>query len=180
MRIAVISTTALLLTLLACETALACNCLPLSPAESYKNADVVFEGELLAIRHLPQTSHYSLAYTFEVHRFLKGSASTVVAVFGDGSECDATYESGFVYRVYAKATDGTFTSGTCAGNSIVGAVNNTGAANRGQGVFVVRTFQYPPPAYWRSLVISTLQICGLGVLLGSGVFVWRRYFMKLT
>jgi len=173
MRLALFATT-LLLMLLACETALACNCLPLSPAESFNNADVVFEGELIRITTLPTSSSFSFASTFKVTRSLKGSAGTVVSIFGDGSECDATYEPGFVYRVYAKETDGTLTNGTCAGNSIVGAANQT------EGMFVSRSFSYARPAYWRSFLMSTLQICGLGVLLGSGVFVWRRYFMKLT
>ena len=185
MRIALVATT-LLLVLVASETALACNCLPLSPVESEKNADVVFEGELIRTSSLPLSSRFAFASTFKVTRSLKGSAGTFVAIFADGNECDATYEPGFVYRVYAKEADGTLTSGACAGNAIVGAANNlggadnVGAANTGGGVFVLRTFRYPPPTYWRSLLISTLQICGLGVLLGSGVFVWRRYFMKLT
>lgn len=166
--------------MIACETALACDCLPLSPVESYKNADVVFEGELIRTTSLPLSSRFAFASTFKVTRSLKGSAGTVVAIFADGNECDATYEPGFVYRVYAKEADGTLTSGACAGNSIVGAANNIGGADKNVGMFVLRTFSYPQPSYWRKFLISTLQICGLGVLLGSGVFVWRRYFVKLT
>ena len=166
--------------LVASETALACNCLPLSPVESSNNADVVFEGELVRTYSLPLSSRFAYASTFKVTRSLKGSTGAFVAIFADGNECDAAFEPGFVYRVYAKDGDGTLTSGACAGNSIVGAANNVGGANNGQGVFVLRTFAYSPPAYWRSFLMSTLQICGLGVLLGSGVFVWRRYFMKLT
>ena len=173
MRIALFATT-LLLMLVACETALACNCLPLSAVESDKNADVVFEGELIRTTSLPLSSKFAFASTFKVTRTLKGAAGAFVAIFADGNECDATYEPGFIYRVYAKEADGTLTSGACAGNSIVG------AAEKNVGMFVLRTFPYPPPSYWRRFLINTLQICGLGVLLGSGVFVWRRYFIKLT
>jgi hypothetical protein len=173
MRIALLATT-LLFMVLTCETALACNCRVLSPAESFNNADVVFEGELIRVATLPTSSSFSFASTFKVTRSLKGSAGTFVSIFGDGSECDATYEPGFVYRIYAKEADGMLTNGTCAGNSIVGVASNT------EGMFVSRSFSYAPPPYWRSFLMSTLQICGLGVLLGSGVFVWRRYFMKLT
>ena len=172
MRLALFATT-LLLMLLACETALGCNCLPLSPVESYQNADVVFEGELIRTTSLPSSSSFSFAYTFKVARSLKGSPGTVVAIFGDGSECDARYEPGFIYRVYAKETDRTLTSGTCAGNELVG------AANEMVGMFVPAV-SYAQPPYWERWLMSVLQICGLGVLLGSGVFVWRRYFMKLT
>ena len=173
MRIALFATT-LLFMLVASETALACDCVPLSPVESYNNADVVFEGELIRTTSLPLSSRFAFAYTFKVNRPLKGSAGTVVSIFGAGNECDATYEPGFVYRVHAKEADGTLTSGACAGNAIVG------AANARLGMFVSRTFSYSQPPYWQRWLMSTLQICGLGVLLGSGVFVWRRYFMKLT
>ena len=171
MRIALISTT-LLLMLMACETALACDCLRLSPAENEKNADVVFEGELIRTTSLPLSSRFAFASTFKVTRTLQGSAGAVVSIFAVGNECDATYEPGFIYRVYAKEAGGTLTSGACAGNSIVA------AANRSVGMFVSRTFSYSQPSYWRSYLMRTLQICGLGVLLGSGVFVWRRYFIN--
>ena len=154
--------------LVASETALACNCLPLSPEESYNNADVVFEGELIRARSLPLSSRFAYAYTFEVTKPLKGSAGTVVSIFGAGNECDARFEPGFVYRVHAKAADGTLTSGTCAGNSIVGAAP-------------LRAFVYVQPRIdWQRGFMNTFAICGLGVLLGSGVFVWRRYLTRLT
>jgi hypothetical protein len=166
-RVALMATTFLLLTLLSCDAVLACNCLPLSPNESLRNADVVFEGRLLGITRLPSSSHFSLAYTFDVRKSVKGSAGTVVSVFGEGNECDAYFEPGFIYRVYASNEDGTFTSGTCAGNQII-------------GTFVSRSFSHvPPPPYWPRFLLSMVEICGLGVLLGSGVFVWRRCVTKL-
>ena len=174
MRLALLATTALLLTLLACESVLACNSLPVSPVESYKNADVVFKRELVHSKRLPSSSSVSFSYTFAVNRSLKGPDGTVVSIFGAGSEGDASYEPGFLYPVYAKEADDTLTGETCAGNSIIG------AANEMAGVFVSRTFSYSPPLYWQRWLMSGLQICGLGVLLGSGVFVWRRYFMKST
>src|SRR6185503_14149742 len=101
MRLALFATMVLLLTLVASDTALACNCFPLSPAESFKNADVVFEGELLGITRLPPASRYSLAYRFKVRKAVKGWFGNVVSVFGDGTDCDPFFAPGFVYRVYA-------------------------------------------------------------------------------
>ena len=167
-RVALLATTFLVLTLLSCDTALACKCLPLSPDENLQNADVVFEGRLLGITRLPSTSRFSLAYTFDVRKSVKGSAGNVISIFGEGSECDAYFEPGFIYRVYANNEDGTFTSRTCAGNEII-------------GTFVSRSFSSipPQPAYWQCLFVNLVEICGLGVLLGSSVFVWRRYVTKL-
>jgi hypothetical protein len=167
-RVALIATTFLLLTLLGCDTALACNCLPLSPNESLRNADVVFEGRLLGVTRLPSSSRFSLAYTFDVRTSMKGSVSTVVSIFGEGSECDAYFEPGFIYRVYANNNDGTFTSGSCSGNQII-------------GTFTSRSISYgpPPQPYWQRIFLSLVEVCGLGVLLGSGVFVWRRCVAKL-
>ena len=168
MRLALFATTVLLLTLLACDTARACNCLPVSPSESMMNADVVFDGELIRITRLPSSSSYSVAYTFKVHKSLKGTADSVVSLFSDGTDCDAYFEPGFIYRVYASDVDGAFRSGTCAGNEIMGAV-------------APRSFTYVQPhPYWSRLFMNLLAVCGLGVLLGSGVFVWRRYVTKLT
>jgi hypothetical protein len=131
-------------------------------------ADVVFDGELIRITRLPSSSSYSVAYTFKVHKSLKGTADTVVSLFSDGTDCDAYFEPGFIYRVYASDVDGTFRSGSCAGSEITGAV-------------VPRTFTYVQPhPYWSRLFMNMLAVCGLGVLLGSGVFVWRRYVTKLT
>ena len=168
MRLALLATIVLLLTLLACDTALACNCSPLSPAESLKNADVVFEGELLGITGLPPASRFSLAYRFKVRKSVKGSVGNIVSVFGDGTECDSYFAPGFVYRVYANDVDGILTSGTCSGNEILGAAT------------AMSTFVFAPPQpYWQRFFLNMVEICGLGVLLGSGVFVWRRCVTKL-
>ena len=169
MRTALFATTVLLLTLLASDTALACNCFPLSPAESFKNADVVFEGELLGITRLPPASRYSLAYRFKVRKAVKGWFGNVVSVFGDGTDCDPFFAPGFVYRVYANTADGIVTSGACSGNEILGAATA-----------VSRFTPVPPQPYWQRFLVNMVEICGLGVLLGSGVFVWRRCVTKLT
>jgi hypothetical protein len=168
MRSALFATTVLLLTLLACDTVRACDCVPLSPADSWNKADVVFEGEVLAISGLPPGSRFSLSYRFKVNKSLKGPTGRFVNVFGDGSDCDPYFAPGFIYRVYANDVDGTFTSGTCSGNEIIGAAT-----------IVSRTYTYAPPRInWQRLFINTLAICGVGVLLGSGVFVWRRYIRR--
>ena len=165
MRLAVLATTVLLLTLLACETARACECVPLSSIENFKKADVVFEGELLGITGLAPGSRFPLSYRFKVDKPLKGPSGRFVNVFGDGSDCDSYFAPGFIYRVYANDVDGTLTSGTCSGNEMIGAAT-----------IASRTFTYAPPRInWQRFFMNTLAICGVGVLLGSGVFVWRRY-----
>jgi len=169
---AVIATAVLFFTLLACDTARACDCVPLSSSEGLQNADVVFEGELIGVSRLPLTSHFSLAYTFEVHKSLKGSAGTVVSIFGDGTGCDAHFETDFVYRVYAKDVDGALTSGKCAGNELLDA--GPRIVSRSKSV------SHIGPSYWQRRLISIVEICGLGVLWGSGVFVWRRYLTRPT
>jgi len=169
MRLALFATMVLLLTLLASDTALACNCFPLSAAESFKNADIVFEGELLGVTGLPPASRFSLAYRFKVRKSVKGSVGNVVSVFGDGTECDSFFAPGFVYRVYANDVDGILTSGACSGNEILGAAT----------AFSTFTSVSHPP-YWQRFFLNIVEICGLGVLLGSGVFVWRRCVTKLT
>jgi hypothetical protein len=167
MRAALFATAILFLTLLASDSALACNCLPLSPSESLKNADVVFEGELIRRTLLPESSGFSLAYTFRVNKSLKGTTDSVVSVFAKGSDCDAYFEPGFMYQVYADEGDGTLTSETCSGNAIV-------------GVIVPRSYSYiQARPYWQPLFAKMVAVCGFGVLLGSGVFVWRRYLTKL-
>jgi len=57
---------AAVLVLTAGSTALACDCITLSPSESFQNADVVFEGELIQIKPIPGNSVETTAYTFRV------------------------------------------------------------------------------------------------------------------
>ena len=168
MRLALFATTILALMLLASDTALACNCLPMSTAENLNRADVVFEGELIRTTPLPQTSSFTMAYTFKVNKAMKGtSAGEVVSIFGQGSECEARFDSGFIYRVYATDLDGTLRTWMCSGNEIVGAA-------------VPRAFAWAHPRFpWQRFVMNTLAVCALGVLLGSGAFVWRKCGAKL-
>jgi len=153
--------------LVACENAWACECVPLSSSDRLIKADVVFEGELIRTTRLPATSSYDLAYTFKVTKFVKGPFSAVVSIFADGGDCAAYFEPGFKYRVYANDSNGALVSGVCSGNEIIGAVPRQ----------YVTYFE--PQFDWERLFLNTLEICGLGVLLGSGVFFWRRYVAKL-
>ncbi len=168
MRLAFFAATALALTLILGDSALAWDCVVLSPAESFKNADVVFEGELLGITRTSGNSPFSVAYTFETTKVLKGPDREVIAVFGDGSDCDAQFRPGLVHRVYANKIDGKLSSGACSGNVIVSSkdVNTLHA-----------TVHYTSGReLW---YVNALEIVLIGMLLGSGVFLWRKYVGKL-
>jgi hypothetical protein len=72
MRI-VLNGMAAVLMLTAGSTALACDCITLSPSESFQEADVVFEGELIQIKPIAGNVLETTAYTFRVRRLLKGA-----------------------------------------------------------------------------------------------------------
>ena len=173
MRIALFLSALLLVTVIASGTALACECARSSPTQNFRNADLVFEGELMRATRLPSSSSFSLAYTFKVTRSLKGEIGDVVSIFGAGTECDASFVSDYRYRIYAKDDGGVLTSGACAGNDVIW------LAGANTGRLVTRTFySSPPPFEIARFFMKTLAVCALGVLLGSGVFAWRRYVLK--
>src|SRR5689334_16633114 len=120
MRIALFVSALVLLTVIASGTARACECASSSQFENFRNADLVFEGDLVRITRLPSSSSFSWAYTFKVNRSLKGSMGSFVSVFGSGTECDAPFAQGFNYRVFAKDDGGVVTSGACSGTDVIG------------------------------------------------------------
>jgi hypothetical protein len=115
MRILLLSTIALVLVLIAGQTTLACECLTLTPSESLKRADLVFEGELVRIAQDP----IKPTYTFSVNKLLKGSRVTEVIIHSMGSDCDARFDPDVIYRVYARTYEGKLISGLCSGNKIL-------------------------------------------------------------
>src|SRR6185503_5719044 len=114
MRTLLLSTMALVLMLIAGQSALACECLTVSPSESFKRADVVFEGELAR-----KTEGHYAEYTFNVSKTLKGGSVTEVTIYRTGMNCDAYFDFDTVYRVYAYNFEGKLRSGLCSGNKIL-------------------------------------------------------------
>ena len=96
------------------QTTLACDCLSLSPAESFKRAHVVFEGEIVRTTKGPYAE-----YTFTVSKLLKGSPVTEVTIVWGGTDCDMHFDSDVVYRVYATTFEGKLRTNQCSGNKVV-------------------------------------------------------------
>ena len=110
---------AAMLVLTAGSTALACDCITLSPSESFQEADVVFEGELIQIKPIPGNSIETTAYTFRVRRSLKGSLASEVTLIQLSTDCDAVFSPDTLYRVYARQSEGKLSSGSCFGNEVL-------------------------------------------------------------
>ena len=115
LRILLFSALVLLLTLGVDSTALACDCLDLSPQKSLEEADVVFEGEL---KRSTQTAD-EIAYTFEVEAVIKGNIRNEVTLFETFYNCSPTFFPNSVYRVYARRHDGKLSSSVCFANRVI-------------------------------------------------------------
>lgn len=96
---------------------LAWDCSTSSPEESFRRADVVFEGEVVRVDRNKEDS--STTYTFSVSKILKGPNVKEVTVFGTGSSCSATFVQDVAYRVYAREYKGKLMSGACSGNVVL-------------------------------------------------------------
>ena len=168
MRVAFFAATVLILVLFNGNTARACDCVTLAPDESFENADLVFTGELIAIKRVLSDRLHSFDYVFRIDATLKGPYLKTVLITGSDTDCDPNFQPNVVYRVYARNYDGSFVSGACSGNELV----------RLKTVYPPQTAIDDPALWWRGFM-DLLAVCGLGVLLGSGAFVWQRYVKKL-
>lgn len=97
--------------------ALAWDCTSASPEESFRRADVVFEGEVVRVDRNKEDA--STTYTFSVSKVLKGPSVKEVIIFGTGSSCSATFVRDVAYRVYASEYKGKLMSGACSGNVVL-------------------------------------------------------------
>lgn len=109
------------LVLIAGSTVLACDCVTLSPSESFRRADVVFEGHVIQI--VPSSSGTN--YTFQVSKPLKGSPASELTLQQGAVDCDATFSQYTIYRVHARYFEGKLFSGTCDGNETLGFIQVT-------------------------------------------------------
>jgi hypothetical protein len=115
MRTLLFSLAILTLTLTAARTTVSFDCITRSPEESFKAADVVFDGEVIRITRVDQNPQY----TFRVDYRLKGLTGREVTILGGQTNCDATFGPNTIYRVYAKYYNGKLTSGVCSGNKVL-------------------------------------------------------------
>lgn len=113
-RTLLLSTLALIFTLIASNTTLACSCVTPPASESFRRADVVFEGEVIRKAEIPRGP-----YTFRVSKLLKGSPLSEITILGTGTNCDAWFTTDVVYRVYAYYFQGKLISHQCSGNKIL-------------------------------------------------------------
>ena len=93
----------------------ACDCLTLSQAESFRRADLVFEGEVIRITQ----SGIETAYTFRVQKVLKGQAQTEVVLHGGGTDCDDEFSPDTTYLVYARYYEDKLITSICSGNKVL-------------------------------------------------------------
>lgn len=118
MRILFLATASIFLFLMMERSALACDCVTPEPAQAFKEADVVFEGELARVDRASD-SLFPTAYTFSVTKVLKGPRAKEIVILGGATNCDKTFFPDIVYRVYAGEFQGRLTSGACAGNEVL-------------------------------------------------------------
>ena len=118
MRILFLAIACLFLLLMMTGSALACDCVTLSPKESFENADVIFEGELVRVGRTTEV-WFATTYTFSVNKMLKGPRTKEVVIFGGATDCDATFFPDVIYRVYASESQGKLISGACSGKEVL-------------------------------------------------------------
>ena len=132
------------------STVFACDCNDLTPQQSLKEADVVFEGEL--IRSAPITDRPSfgrdITYTFRVSHSLKGPAVSEITLVGGHTDCDFYFFPNIVYRVYARRDGAELFTGSCLANQVL-------RTNRISSHVGMTTFP------WRSWYTTALIIAGI-------------------
>lgn len=115
LRIALLLVFVLLSLLAMTATSLACDCATASEKESFRNADLVFEGEVVRISEVD----HRRVYTFAVSKVLKGPVDREVQITDSGTNCDAYFRPEFIYRVYAHWFEGKLMSGQCSGTKML-------------------------------------------------------------
>jgi len=115
MRILLYSTLVLLLVLSAGNTALGCDCLDLTPSQSFAEADFVFEGDLIRSTQ----SDNKINYVFRVRNVFKGPHVTEATIVSSVTNCDADFSPNVGYRVYARDFEGELNSSSCFANQVI-------------------------------------------------------------
>ena len=116
MRIFLLTMLSLFIVVLAGSKSFACDCSTRSPDESFREADVVFEGQVVRITPTDQGT----AYTFQVGRLLKGTPTREITLFQLNTDCDSEFGRDVIYKVFAKKFEERLSSGTCSGNQVLG------------------------------------------------------------
>ena len=97
------------------KTTLACDCAEPPEQESFRRADVVFEGKVVRV----DDAHRPAVFTFAVQKVLKGSAVDEISITGTGTNCDDYFRLNVTYRVYARHFENKLVTGQCSGNRVL-------------------------------------------------------------
>lgn len=101
----------------------ACSCSwnPNPPCRAYGQADLIFDGVVLAIDKVKTNTDFPLKRRakIKVVKSYKGATSPISYVYtGDGrSDCGFTFKKGSRYLIYANSSDGFITTNKCGRNS---------------------------------------------------------------
>ena len=115
MRLPPLSALVLLLILSFSSTVFACDCLTLDAQESFKEAAVVFEGELIR----SEESGFNILYTFGVSKSLKGEPRSEFTLVESHFNCSPSFFPNTIYRVYAREHEGKLSSSSCLANRVI-------------------------------------------------------------
>src|SRR5262245_61953557 len=154
-----------LLIAMASASAMACDCVTGSVAESFAAADVVFEGTVL---HIDPTTGQTI---FQVRRWLKGGSGEDVALSSEYSDCGHRFAEGFTYYVYARRFEGALRSGMCSGTRVIGEPNYYRGAS-----FRCATITNDPS--YIEIAAVTGMCVSLSLGLGMAVEGFKRRFRK--
>ena len=105
---------ALIVMLFAYSVAYGCDCATLTSEESFRQADLIFQGRVVRI----ESSGLDRIVTFEVKRFLKGPSTNYISLYQGKSNCDFQFVEGWGYLVYANAVGGRFVASTCSSTQV--------------------------------------------------------------
>jgi hypothetical protein len=101
---------------LSAGTAFACDCLTLTPEESFEKADTVFLGKVVGAENAGPYTYYK----FEVQRTIKGDQSHWV-IKSRNTDCDYEFYAGATYLVYAHNYQGSLFAPSCSSTIMVAA-----------------------------------------------------------
>ena len=108
--------TALLFTVLfSAVVCFGCDCLDLSPPESFRAADLVFVGSAAAVTD----SGSDRNVTFRVEQVLKGTPTGPVVITSHMSDCDRSFQTGNAYVVYARQSGAQLIAPTCLSTHVL-------------------------------------------------------------
>lgn len=137
----------LLTVFLAPAVSVACDCVDLSPTESFKAVDLVFIGNAVTVGNFQTESNA----TFRVEQVLKGTPAGQVVITSHGTNCDVSFQTENVYIVCARQSDGKLFAGTCLSTKPIAAQQS------------LVHYTSPPRYGYRAIVAGIILLLALAV-----------------